>query len=669
MRVLLVDDLPVNLKLLRVVFQSEGHLTFEAADGVEALEKLAVHPVDVVISDILMPNMDGYRLCRTIRQNPELDRVAVVIYTSTYISPGDKELALECGADAYLTKPAAAREVIQTALTAVAQRERGKVNASVPMEEVFLRQYNQALVQKLEERNVTLEERTRLLGESERKFRTLVENLQAVFFLTGPGWRPMQYVSPSYEVLWGKSCQSLYEYPDSWRNSIVPEDLPVVTQTLRESPTSFVLEFRIATAEGLRWIRMRAVPSFGDRGEVSGVCGLAEDQTPLKLAELQFQQAQKMDGIGRLAGGVAHDFNNILTAIYGFNSLTSLKIGADHPAYKNIQMVEKLVGRAAKLTHQLLSFSRKQIIQPRVVDLLEVVDNLEKMVAPLLGEDIELTVRRGGGPHTVRVDPGQIEQVMFNLCVNARDAMPTGGELEITVERRLRDSTPGRAWTDWVVLMVRDSGTGIDQGTMKHLFEPFFTTKEVGKGTGLGLATCYGIVSQSGGKIEVSSEPGQGALFTIFLPAVAPVDQVPVVAESRGDSQPDVGTILVVDDDPDVAAATVQSLTDQGFLVLFAGGPEEALALVGKDRDWAIQLVITDVVMPHLSGKELAAEILKVRPGMRILFASGYMDESIVVRGIEAQDFNLIRKPFTPRELVDKVREVFGAGTSNPHRS
>ena len=659
MNLLLVDDRPLNLKLLRVVFQAEGHQTVDASDGLDALEKLAERRFDAVITDILMPNMDGYRLCRTIREDPRLNHLALVIYTSTYVSAGDRELAEQAGADEYLTKPSPAQELMAAVTRAQDKRKNTLVTTSVPVEQDFLRQYNETLVHKLEERNLDLEEQARLLNESQRKFRTLVENLKAVFFLTGEGGRPVHYVSPAYEAIWGRSCESLYRDPDSWLHAIVGDDRPLVSQALDRSRSGLDLEFRLQTETASpRWVRLRTVPALNPQGHSEGICGFAEDITPLKMAEFQFQQAQKMEGIGRLAGGVAHDFNNILTAIYGFNTLSGRKIGPDHPAQKDVKMVEKLVGRAAKLTHQLLAFSRKQIIEPRVVDLGNLLDGLVRMLGPILGEDIELRVQRADQAFHVRIDPGQMEQVLMNLCVNSRDAMPTGGRLTLSLGRDLppnlaTDPGPG----NWIVLGVEDTGTGMDAATLEHAFEPFFTTKGMGVGTGLGLATSYGIVTQSGGRLMVTSEVGQGAKFTILLPESA--DSLSQVPESAAVIfPPGTETILVVDDDADVASSTVQALTAEGFQVRLAHSADEAVSLVASDLEKKIRLVLTDVVMPQRGGKELAEDLARTRPDISILFTSGYTDDSIIRRGVAVQAINFLRKPFTPRELVMKVHQV-----------
>lgn len=649
MTILLVDDRPLNLKLLRIVLESENHKTEEAADGVEAMERLQRGTFDAVITDILMPNMDGYRLCRTIRQEPAFNDVALVVYTSTYVSHGDRELAMKSGADAYLTKPSPAADILRTVEDSV-QRRRGRTSeVSIALEEDFLRQYNRTLVEKLEERNVELERQSRILSETELKFRTLVENLKAVLFLTAPGGRPVQYVSPAYETMWGLSCESLYRDPDSWMGPIVPEDLPRVRELMRGAPNSFDFEFRLRSVSGPpRWIRMHGVPALDRHGNLAGVSGLAEDITPLKMAELQFQQVQKMEGIGRLAGGVAHDFNNILTAIYGFNALISRKIDEVHPARKDVAMVDKLIGRAAKLTHQLLAFSRKQPIEPRVVDLAEVLVGLVNMLAPILGEDIELSVHPGPLACPVLVDPGQMEQVLMNLCVNARDAMPTGGQLWLRLENIGTDA----------VLSVTDTGAGMDQTTLDHLFEPFFTTKAPGTGTGLGLATCFGIVNQSGGRLEVTSQLGRGSSFRVILPlANLPLSPAPgprLVANQELRT----GTIVVVEDDVDVGTAVVQGLTQVGFTVLWARSGEEGMQLLSEDTDRRVCLVITDVVMPGQGGKEVASRVFSARPDVRLLFMSGYLDDATLLRGIAVQEINFIRKPFAPAALVEKVHQV-----------
>jgi CheY-like chemotaxis protein len=372
-----------------------------------------------------------------------------------------------------------------------------------------------------------------------------------------------------------------------------------------------------------------------------------------------------MEAVGRLAGGIAHDFNNLLTAIMGYGELAAARLQPGDPARSELDEIARAAHRAADLTRQLLAFSRKQVLQPRVITLNEVVKDTERMLRRLIGEDVELAIRLKEPPGPVKADVGQIEQVLVNLAVNARDAMPQGGKLTIeTAEVELDeaysvfhfDVPPGR----YVLLAVSDSGTGMDAQTLSHVFEPFFTTKEAGKGTGLGLSMVYGVVKQSGGHVTVYSEPGVGTSFKIYLPrvedAAANERAAPLPAAPSGGTE----TILVVEDEEAVRRLTCRSLEAHGYVVLAAESAPDALLLIAQHAG-TIDLMVTDVVMPRMSGTALAGRAASLRPGMKVLFISGYTDDAIVQHGVIEAGTAFLQKPFTPRSLASKVREVLDA--------
>ncbi len=414
-----------------------------------------------------------------------------------------------------------------------------------------------------------------------------------------------------------------------------------------------------------------AAPLHDADGRTVGILGLIEDVTNVKRLEQQFFQAQKMEAVGRLAGGVAHDFNNLLTAILGSNDLLIETLPADHPGREEALETRKAALRAADLTRQLLAFSRQQVLAPRVVSLNDVVANLDRMLRRLLGEDIDLRTLLRDDIGAVRADPGQLEQVVMNLAVNARDAMPTGGTLTIETANVSLDETyatehsvvvPG----PYVMLAVSDTGTGMNADTKTRAFEPFFTTKPKGKGTGLGLATVYGIVQQSGGHIWVYSEPGQGTTFKSYLPRVdAPVEPASPAPVATG-SQRGSETILVVEDQDEVRKLTSKMLAARGYHVLVAASGHEALALASQleapgpaaGAAQRIDLLATDVVMPGMSGREVALLLATTRPQMKVLYLSGYPDESIAHDRVLEPGAAFLQKPFTAEGLARKVREV-----------
>ena len=389
------------------------------------------------------------------------------------------------------------------------------------------------------------------------------------------------------------------------------------------------------------------------------------DITERRQLESQLRQAQKMEAVGQLAGGVAHDFNNLLTVIGGRCYLMLAQLAADDTLRHEVELVRSAAERAGRLTHQLLAFSRKQVLEPRVLDLNETVTGIEPLLRRLIGEDIEIRVTHGSDLGRVKADAGQIEQVILTLAVNARDAMPQGGQLVLETAdavvderaaRRAHDLAPGR----YVVLSVTDSGHGMDAATRAQIFEPFFTTKEVGKGTGLGLATVYGIVRQSGGFIEVESDPGRGASFKVYLPRVEESVAIPEPAKVSGPRPQGTETVLLVEDDESLRTLAREILTVQGYAVLEAASPGEALR-IHEAHAGRINLLLTDVVMPEMNGRQLADRLADARPDMAVLFMSGYTG-TVLGQG-HAGEFtgHLLQKPFTPDGLSRRVREILDA--------
>ena len=393
-----------------------------------------------------------------------------------------------------------------------------------------------------------------------------------------------------------------------------------------------------------------------------GVVLTFRDMTERQRLEDQLRQAQKMEAVGQLAGGVAHDFNNVLTGILGYCQLGMASVSPGDPMSDYLQEIQKAGERAAHLTRQLLAFSRRQIIEPRIIDLNETIMDVDNMLRRLIGEDIEL-VTLPQSLRMVRVDPGQIQQVLMNLISNARDALPSGGKIIMeTADVFLDDETAGRALEsatgEHVMLAVSDTGIGMTQEVMAHIFEPFFTTKEVGRGTGLGLSTCHGIVSQNGGYISVESELGKGTSFKIFFPRVEGSVDYPYTQDESVDSPPAGRTVLLVEDEPMIRAMSSLVLRTQGYTVLEAANGDEALKLASDPATEKVDLLVTDVVMPLVGGMELAARIWAERPETKVLFTSGYMDDSHINPEVLKRGSAFLQKPFTPAGLTRKVREV-----------
>jgi two-component system cell cycle sensor histidine kinase/response regulator CckA len=410
---------------------------------------------------------------------------------------------------------------------------------------------------------------------------------------------------------------------------------------------------------------MTISPVRNGGGRLVNYVAVKRDITRERQLEDQLRQAQKMEAIGRLAGGVAHDFNNLLGIIMGYSEMLLDSLSTEDPRRGQAEQVRKAGDRAARLTRQLLAFSRKQVLEPRILDLNITLTETEKLLHRLIGEDIELIIRPGAGLGCVKADPGQLEQVVMNLVVNSRDAMPRGGRLVLETANvdldeayagRRPDVKPG----PYVMLAVTDTGAGIPPECREHIFEPFFTTKESGKGTGLGLATVYGIVNQSGGHIWVYSEVGRGTTFKIYLPRVGSEGKELPREPGRRDSPRGHETILIVEDSGSLRALTRGVLESCGYKVLEARDPEHAQAVFAAHKG-PIHLLLSDVVLPGISGRELAHILLPQCPSMKVLYMSGYPDEAISQHGVLEPGLSFLQKPFRPVELTCKVREVLDA--------
>jgi len=397
-------------------------------------------------------------------------------------------------------------------------------------------------------------------------------------------------------------------------------------------------------------------------GKIVNYIAVKRDITQELHLEEQLRQAQKMESVGRLAGGIAHDFNNILTVITGNVELIFMSISPDDPVYDDLKEIKSSADRAAGLTRQLLAFSRRQIIEPKVINMNDLILGMDRLLRRIIGEDVEFITVPQEGLWPVYVDPGQMEQVLTNLVVNARDAMPTGGKLTIETANVLlneeyagdhRGASPG----EYVMLAVSDTGMGMDQETVSHIFEPFFTTKETGKGTGLGLSTCYGIVKQNKGSIWVYSEPGNGTTMKVYLPRVQRDRWENKSTESLEAPAKGTETVLVVEDEPSVLKMIVRTLNKQGYTTLEASNGEEAVRAM-TSHEGEIHLLITDVIMPRMGGKLLSGFVKKGYPGIKTLFMSGYTDNSIVNHGVLDPGLSFIQKPFSPIEILKKVRQV-----------
>jgi two-component system, cell cycle sensor histidine kinase and response regulator CckA len=510
-------------------------------------------------------------------------------------------------------------------------------------------------------------------AEAEAKYQTLVEQVAAISYIAEVGLNgEWIYISPQVEMMFGFSADEWLTGSREWMKYVHPDDHPVVEAAEEASKRGerFQAEYRVIRKDGrVIWVSDTAVVVPGSDSHPL-MEGIILDITDRKQLEGQLQQARRMEAVGRLAGGIAHDFNNLLTIIKGYTEL-GLTRAKNYPDVRaDLERIEDASERAAGLVRQLLAFSRRQVLQPKVLDLNAIVEGLDKLLRRLMDEDIAMKTVVGRDLGRIKADPGQVEQVIMNLVVNARDAMPEGGQLTVETENVELDSAyakdhvtvrPGR----YVMLAVSDTGVGMSGETIAHIFEPFYTTKESGRGTGLGLSTVYGIVKQSGGYVWVYSEPGRGTTFKVYLPRVdEAVESLAAVAKGGGAKRAEraagTETILLVEDEPQLRELTREVLTARGYSVVEAKNPEEAERLAAE-YGARIQLLLTDVIMPGISGRELAKKLSARNPGMRVLYMSGYTYNVIAQNGTLERGVAFLQKPFTPGLLAEKVRDVLDA--------
>ena len=499
--------------------------------------------------------------------------------------------------------------------------------------------------------------------EAENKYRTLIEQVAAISYIAEIGVKGKWfYVSPQIESMTGYAQEEWLAGSQEWLRHVPQEDHVVIETAEAASLRGerFQAEYRIVKKNGtILWVSDTAVvvPGSGSHPLMEGII---VDITERKQLENQLQQSRRMEAVGRLAGGIAHDFNNLLTIIKGYTELALQRSGIQPELRADVMQIENAAERASVLVRQLLAFGRKQVLQPKLIDLNAIVLGLDKLLGRLMGEHIEMVTRCAAGVGGVRADPAQIEQVFMNLVVNARDAMPKGGRLTVETMNVELDSTYARDHATvkpgpYVMLAVSDTGIGMSPETVAHIFEPFYTTKE-GRGTGLGLSTVYGIVKQSGGYIWVYSEPGKGTTFKVYLPRVEEKPEAAKMPAARKGSE----TVLLVEDEEAVRSLVSMILTAKGYQVLPAASWQEAEHF-SVNHPGEIHLVLTDIIMPGISGHELARQITSRRPQARVLYMSGYTDNVLAKGGVLEDGMAFLQKPFTPAALSQKVREVLDA--------
>ncbi|OJY66666.1 MAG: hypothetical protein BGP12_15375 [Rhodospirillales bacterium 70-18] len=812
LKVLIVDDNEDNLYYLTALLTGSGFTVAAARNGAEALAMARAAPPDLVVSDLLMPVMDGYSLLRAWKAEAALSRAPFIVYTATYTDPEDERLARHLGADAFLVKPVEPQDLlarVQEVLGRGTPPARPDTAPGAAQEQ--LQHYSQALIRKLEDRTARLEEanqalrseiagRHRLaemqvsilhalpaqvaltdgtgrivtvndawrtaptpnlphgqyfgvgddypafceratdaaigsmrpiadglravlagllarftlrfachsgteqhwyrlmvtplhkdktagavvmyvditeqvqvelsLRESEERFRQLAENIREVFWIIDPASRQVLYVSPAYETIWGRSCDSLRQRPEDWLEAIDPEDRRrVQARVARQSAGEEYDEtYRIVRPDGsVRWIHDRGFPVRDAAGASYRMVGLAEDITERKRIEAQVLRAQRLDSIGTLAGGIAHDLNNVLTPI--LLSIEVLKMDErDTQRLDLLAMIERSAQRGADMVGQVLSFARGVEGRRINVSLREVLREVAKIARETFPRSIEIRADIPADLHPITGDPTQLHRVVLNLTVNARDAMPHGGTLTLSARNLVLDARdtgldpdmqPGAA----VVVEVEDTGIGMAADQLPQIFDPFFTTKAPGSGTGLGLSTSLAITKSHGGSLRVYSEPGKGSRFRLCLPAADDVNAEAPLSPASGLPRGGGALVLLVDDDPTVRHVTGRTLEAFGYRVAEATNGAEAVAIFAGRRD-EVAIVLTDMMMPVMDGLATIRVLRHMRADVPIIAASGLSVDGRMARATEAGVRHFLQKPYTTETLLNTIAEVLDA----PHR-
>ncbi len=687
--VLIVDDKPDNLLYLDALLTGNGYRVQSAQHGAEALVMARTEPPDLIIADLLMPVMDGYTLLRHWKSDARLMRVPFVVYTATHTEPEDERLALSLGADAFLVKPMEPEALLQRIRELEAAHREGRdIRTPMSLEEEpdLLKIYSQTLVRKLEEKTLLLEqsnqslqqeiaERRRMidaqtatldaLRESEERFRQLAESISEVFWISGVNKPRILYVSPAYSKIWGRTPEDLYAAPESWLACIHPDDREQVRLALPlQERGEYDVTYRVVRPdESIRWVRDRAFPVRDAADAVVRVVGIAQDITEQRSVEAQMLRAQRLESIGTLAGGIAHDLNNVLTPILMSIELLRLDLDEEERG-ETLTSIEKSALKGADMVRQVLSFARGVEGRREAVELADLIRDTEMIVRDTFLKSIDVRTNVDRNVPTVLGDATQLHQVLLNLCVNARDAMPHGGTITISASRRVVDEARVRAHAgvrpgDFVAVEVRDNGTGMSPNIMERIFDPFFTTKDVGRGTGIGLSTSLSIVQSHGGFIEVRSTVGDGSAFIVYLPmsadrlAALEIEPVPRLPRGAGE------LVLVADDEASIRDISSRTLEAFGYRVLLAADGAEAVAMFAKHAA-EIAAVVSDLMMPGVDGATAIRAIRGLAPTVPVIVVSGLEAgaESVnVLRSIPGPLYRL-SKPYRAEEFLTLLHDV-----------
>lgn len=681
MRILVVDDNADERSLLRYNLEHQGCEVVEASNGAEGLHLASAVKPDAIVSDALMPVMDGFQFLRSIKMDETLRSIPFIFYSAIYTGYNEAELAKSLGAAAFIVKPLDPHEFWTALLKTLEECRLMKGAVIAPQladeEKEFLRRYSHIVSAKLEDKVRELEQAKAEVEKKAEEWQTTFDSIDDCVTIHDRDFNVLlvnkscgKLLGVPHDEIRSRKCYELFH----GRNE--PHDAcPKVH--VENSGKSFEADM-FEPKLGL-WLNVSCFPLLDSSGGVRGVVHFAKDITVRKEMERkqkeleeQLRHSQKLEGIGQLAGGIAHDFNNILCAIIGYGELAKMKMEPDNLCIETLNHMLEGAEKAAILTRSLLAFSRKQTMVMKPVCLNVIINRVEKFLVRIIGEDIRLKTELSTDDLKIMADSGQLEQVLMNLATNARDAMPYGGTL--TIKTRRVDSAEARAIVEndpdfkleaapsemtggcLAEITVSDTGKGMDEATRKKAFEPFFTTKEVGKGTGLGLSMAYGIVKQHNGIIDVSSEPGTGTTFRIYLPLVG-AEAEQAMEPERPLPKGGTETILVAEDN-DALRKLVQTILETfGHKVITAEDGEDALNRFSDNAD-EIKLCILDLVMPRKNGREAYDAMKKVKPDARVLFISGYTSDVMYRKEIAEEGLDLLLKPVTPIDLMRKVREI-----------
>ncbi len=642
--ILVVDDNEANRYTVARLLRKAGFTVHEAADGRQGLEA-ATPELDLIILDIRMPELDGYEVCRRLKADPLLRAIPVLHLSATYTGATDIAYGLEGGADGYLVHPVDPAVLLGTVRALLRLR---RADRALRESEIQARSRTEEL------EAVMAAAPAAVMIAHDADCRRITGNPEAYELLRLPIDANASLTTPSAER------PAHYRFRRDGVD-LTPDELPVQSAARTGLPVSGV-ELELAFDDNTsKFVYGSATPLFDAAGAVRGAVGAFVDVTDQRQARAQLERAQRMESVGRLAGGIAHETNNQMSVVLGLADYVLHGANLSAEQRRDLGQVRRAAERVAQLTRQLLALSRRQVLRTEPVELDALVRESHSMLARLLGPEFQLRLELDSGATWVRADRTQLIQILLNLAINARDAMPGGGQVTIGTRSHVAPSTPGRLGREWepgeavVVLSVSDSGSGIDPAISGRIFEPFFTTKPVGSGSGLGLSVVEWIVAQSSGEIWVSSAPGMGTTFSLALPALEPPTPVakPAPARTAGGTE----TVLVVEDEPAVRQVLARQLADQGYRILEAEGGADALRVL-QTRGDQVDLVVTDVAMPEISGTELARRAARTNPRLRFIFVSGQPRESLAAYGDPAQHGILLEKPFPADLLTNAVRSA-----------